>query len=100
MGWHNLVWSITTPVTVAMMRNVQIAKDQSGQLSMQISEGSVAVPVMLILTAGVWFWLLANYVAELHRFQNVWGVFGVAIGLPIAMFVVIGAVAGAAAPMP
>ncbi len=40
---------------------------------------------------------MANYIAELHRFRNTWGVLGALVGVTFACGIVLVSVAGALA---
>ncbi|MEO1492949.1 MAG: YIP1 family protein [Pseudomonadota bacterium] len=91
IGWHSLVTSMLAPVSVYAAAEIvgSVARmsetDPDAQIdpaALEISGGSI---FLALLVAGVWFWLLANYVAELHGFKNVWGVLGVICGLPVAI---------------
>jgi hypothetical protein len=83
IAWYLLVISIFTPVVVpAFIEFAEAAKAAAGA-----PEGPVAVPggAMLVLTVSscLMLWLLAAYIAELHRFARTWNVLFVVIGLSI-----------------
>lgn len=91
IGWHSLVTSMLAPLSVYAAAEIfgSVAKMQQASegapidpASIEISGGSM---LLGFVVAALWLWLLANYVAELHGFKNVWGVLGVICGLPIAI---------------
>ena len=43
------------------------------------------------------FWLLANTVTAIHRFENIWGVLGVIVGIPFALFMLVTMISGGGA---
>ncbi|MEM6547660.1 MAG: YIP1 family protein [Pseudomonadota bacterium] len=81
IGWHTLVTTLLAPVF--LLAQTQMTPD-----------GAPGIVIAVFLMAGgVWLWVLANFVAELHGFQSVWstlaGVFAVAMlmaGLMTALF--------------
>lgn len=91
-GWHALVTSIASPLGMGMTAAVL-----EGQ-----AEGEVALsagPVFLaFIYAGVWLWLLASYVAELHGFRNSWGVLGAITGFIFTLVILLTAVFGPMTP--
>ncbi len=83
MGWYLLVISIFTPVVLpAFVEFVEAAK-----VAVESPDTPVVVPgqAMLVLTVSscLMLWLLAAYIAELHRFARTWNVLFVVIGLSI-----------------
>ncbi len=97
IGWHGLVASLMAPTTIVFIEEVKKAmpsgdETQIDPASIEISGGTMFIG---LATAGISLWLLANYVAELHGFKNVWGVIGVMCGLPIAIFVFVAWIATA-----
>lgn len=81
VGWHALVTSFLTPLTIGFM--TEMTKMQTAEGAVQPTIGG-GVMILAIIGVAVNFWLLANYIAALHAFRNVWGVLGVLVGIPIA----------------
>lgn len=92
VGWHALVTSVISPLAIGVSTAAFTAADG----------GSGGVPaglaVMAILYVSISFWLMANYVAELHGFRNSWNVLGAIVGLTFACAVLLVAIIGAFAP--
>lgn len=78
IGWHALVTSLISPLAIGVSVAVFGAA----------ADGTTGVPPGVVLMAiaylGISFWLLANYVAELHGFRNPWAVLGTIVGLSFA----------------
>lgn len=95
IGWHSLVTSMLAPLSVYAAAEIvgglaQVSEAEAGgQLDPAAIDVSSISIFLAFLVAGLWFWLLANYVAELHGFKNVWGVLGVICGLPFAIAVLL-----------
>ncbi len=96
VGWHALVTSPMTPLTVpiaqAFRAPPEAAADTAAQL--QVPAGGV---FLAFIYAAISFWLMANYIAELHQFRNTWGVLGTLVGVTFACGVVLASFAGALA---
>ncbi|HET7408812.1 MAG TPA: YIP1 family protein [Paracoccaceae bacterium] len=92
VGWHALVTSLISPLAIGVSTAAFTAED----------EGSGGIPPGLAFMAFVYvaisFWLMANYVAELHGFRSTWGVLGAIIGLTFACAILLVTVIGAFAP--
>ena len=86
IAWHALVTSFLSPVMVLSVSAVLSAEARSTGPEPEISGYAL---LGLLATSGLWLWLLANYVSELHGFRNVLGVLAVLIGMifAIAIFV-------------
>lgn len=93
VGWHALVTSPLTPLTIGF----------ASALRQQPEAGDAATPVeipagggfLALVYISISFWLMANYVAELHHFRNTWGVLGALLGVTFACGIVLVSVAGA-----
>jgi hypothetical protein len=102
VGWHALVTSPLTPLTVpvsyAFRAPTEAAAGAAGAAAaapeVQIPAGGV---FFAFVYAAISFWLMANYVAELHQFRNTWGVLGAIVGVTFACGIVLASVAGALA---
>jgi hypothetical protein len=99
VGWHALVTSPLTPLTVpisyAFRAPVEAASGAAAAVpEVQIPAGGV---FLAFIYAAISFWLMANYVAELHQFRNTWGVLGALVGVTFACGIVLASVAGALA---
>lgn len=98
-GWHSLVTCILAPASIPFTSSflsfqaelTEAARDAAEAGSpldpqtLPPMELSGAGMVMGFIAIAMSFWLLANYVAEVHGFKNVWGVLAVICGLPIAI---------------
>lgn len=92
VGWHALVTSVISPLALGV----------SGALRAP-AEGEAAtmpagVGVLAFVYVGISFWLMANYIAELHGFRSNWGVLGAIVGVTVACAIIFAAVVGAIAP--
>ena len=81
VAWYLLVMTVFTPVVVP----ASVSFIEAVRVSTEQPDTPPAVPggAMLVLAASscVSIWLLAAYVTELHRFERVWNVLLVMIGL-------------------
>ena len=94
IGWHALVTSFMAPLTAGFMEQMNAAQTAETAVAPAIGGGTM---MLAIAGVGLNFWLLANYIAALHGFRNVWGVLGVLVGIPIALgMLAIMAMSGAA----
>jgi hypothetical protein len=102
-GWHSLVSCILAPAYIPFISSFAVFQAQISDAArdaaeagtpldpqslppMEISGGAMTMGLIAIAVS---VWLLANYVAELHKFRNVWGVMAVICGMPIAIGVVL-----------
>lgn len=97
IAWHSLLASFLTPATASFMAAFQVDQDPSGRLMVSDEPISGSILVLGLFAVAIWFWLLTQIVTEVHRFKNVWGVFAVLIGLPVAAAFFVATVMGAAA---
>jgi hypothetical protein len=92
VGWHALVTSPLTPLTLGFASAFRAqAPQDGGAAEVQIPAGGGFLALLYVAIA---FWLMANYVAELHQFRNTWGVLGALVGVTFACGVVLVSVAG------
>ena len=93
VGWHALVTSPLTPLTLgfasAFRARPEVAEGAAAPVEIPAGGGFLALVYIAIS-----FWLMANYVAELHRFRNTWGVLGALVGVTFACGIVLVSVAG------
>ena len=93
VGWQALVTSPLTPLTIgfasAFRGQPDIAGDAAAPVEVPAGGGFLA-----LLYVAISFWLMANYIAELHRFRNTWGVLGALVGVTFACGIVLVSVAG------
>ncbi|MEM6488376.1 MAG: YIP1 family protein [Pseudomonadota bacterium] len=92
-GWHALVTVLLSPL--ASLAAGQMPQpdadvpliDERGQVTAEALAAATDVPpgaAILLLTAFfISLWLMASYVAELHRFESTWKVFGVIVAVPM-----------------
>jgi hypothetical protein len=96
LGWHALVISpltpLTLPVVAAFRARPEAAADAAPEI--QIPAGGM---FLTFLYAAIAFWLMANYIAELHGFKSAWNVLGALVGVTFACGVVLVSIAGALA---
>lgn len=94
VGWHALVTSPMTPLTLPIAHAFRAPPEAAAGAApeVQIPAGGVFVAFVY---AAISFWLMANYVAELHQFRNTWGVLGALVGVTFACGMVLASVAGA-----
>jgi len=91
IGWHMLVTSILTPAMARLETAMRFTTGPDGQLIMpdEMPGGDITMPAFAAVA--IWFWLLALYIAEVHRFRNTIGVLGVVVGIPLgAGFFILG----------
>lgn len=76
VGWYLLVTSVIMPVVLpAVMSIVEAAR--AGE---EVPGGAAMV---VFAASGVMLWLLASYVAEVHRFERTWPVLLAILGVSI-----------------
>ena len=73
VSWYLLVTSVIVPLALPAVVNIIEAAKQGAE-----APGGSAMVVFA--AAGVMLWLLASYIAELHRFERTWQVLLVLIG--------------------
>jgi Yip1 domain len=92
VGWHALVTSPMTPLTIGFASAFRAQTGGDGTAAqVQIPAGGGFLALLYIAIS---FWLMANYVAELHGFRNTWGVLGAIVGVTFACGIVLVSVAG------
>jgi Yip1 domain len=89
VGWHALVTSPLAPLTVPV---AHAFRSPPGAAEIHVPAGGL---FLAFVYAAISFWLMANYVAELHQFRNTWGVLGALVGVTFACGLVLASVAGA-----
>lgn len=92
VGWHALVTSPLTPLTLGFASAFRAQQDPGGaaaEINVPVGGGFLALAYVAIS-----FWLMANYIAELHHFRNTWGVLGALVGATLACGIVLVSVAG------
>jgi Yip1 domain len=94
VGWHALVTSPMTPLTLPIAYAFRAPPEAAGAPEIQIPAGGM---FLAFVYAAISFWLMANYVAELHQFRNTWGVLGALVGMTFVCGMVLASVAGALA---
>jgi len=86
IAWYLLVGSLLTPLLapawVEMLKVAEVIAENPGQPPPDLPRGALLTAV---LVSCVSFWLLASYVAELHRFTHTWNVLFVVLGLTVPM---------------
>lgn len=96
VGWHALVTSPLTPLTIGFASAFRAQPDAAGGAAEGAAE--VHIPAgggfLALVYIAISFWLMANYIAELHGFRNTWGVLGALVGVTLACGIVLVSVAG------
>ena len=83
LAWYLLVTSAVVPLVLpAVLRIVEVAEAAAAAPTVPVVLPAGAVIIVLV-SSGVLLWLLASYVAELHRFARTWSVLAAIIGLSI-----------------
>jgi hypothetical protein len=83
MGWYLLVVSVFTPVVLpAFVEFLEAAKAAAASPDTPPEIPGAAL-LALIASSCFMLWLLAAYIAEMHRFTRTWNVLFVVIGLSI-----------------
>jgi hypothetical protein len=91
VGWHALVTSLISPLAIGVSTAAyRTAGDEADQ--------AFGLVFFAFIYVAISFWLMANYVAELHGFRNQWGVLGAIVGLTFAAAILLAAIVGAVAP--
>jgi Yip1 domain len=92
VGWHSLVVSVISPLAIG----VSSVAFRSG------TEEGAGMPAGLGILAFVYvaisFWLMANFIAELHGFRSTWSVLGAIVGLTFACAILLASIIGALSP--
>ena len=92
VGWHALVTSPLTPLTIGFASAFRTRTDAAeGTPELHIPAGGGFLALVYVAIS---FWLMANYIAELHGFRNTWGVLGALVGVTLACGIVLVSVAG------
>ena len=92
VGWQALVTSPLTPLTIGFasaFRARPEGADAAAPVEIPAGGGFLA-----LLYVAISFWLMANYIAELHGFRNTWGVLATIVGVTLACGVVLVSIAG------
>jgi len=92
IGWHAVVTSFLTPVFVRFAAAFDSIDVKGGMAELPPElEGGTVLP-FTFAAAVIVFWLLAQYIAEVHRFRSALGVLGVVVGAMVAAaFLIFGA---------
>ncbi len=79
LAWHSLVISFLMPIGLIGATELQQAAqaDAAGEAA---GLGSTTL-ISLLVFVGVWLWLLASYVSELHGFKSAIGVMGAIVAV-------------------
>lgn len=91
VGWHAFVTSPLSPMIIGFSSSA--FRDASGAAT--IPAGFVVLAFAYVAAS---FWLMANYVAELHQFRSILGVLAALVGLTFACAVVLISLVSAFAP--
>lgn len=86
VAWHALVTSLISPLAIGVSKAAFQAQE-SGELSS-------GVLLLGVVYVAISFWLMANYVAELHGFRSAASVLGAIIGLTFAFAILLAVIAG------
>lgn len=92
VGWHALVTSLISPLAIGVSA---VAFRGEGDEAAGVPSG---LALMAFLYVAISFWLMANYITELHGFRSNWGVLGAIVGLTLAIAILLASIVGALAP--
>lgn len=90
VAWHAIVTSVISPLAIGVSTATFQAQD-SGELP----SGVLLTGVIYVAIS---FWLMANYVAELHGFRSAVSVLGAIIGLTFAFAILLAVIASSIIP--
>lgn len=76
VSWYLLVTSIIVPLVMPAILSI-VEAAQAGE------EPSGSAGLAVVAASAVMLWLLASYIAELHRFERTWNVLAVLLGVSI-----------------
>ena len=76
VGWYLLVTSVIMPVVLPAVMSIVEAAQEGAEVP-----GGAAMVVFA--ASAVMLWLLASYIAELHRFERTWPVLFMILGVSI-----------------
>lgn len=85
VAWHALVTSIISPLAIGIS-TATFEAQETGELPS-------AVLLLGVVYVAISFWLMANYVAELHGFRSAASVLGAIIGLTFAFAILLAVIA-------
>lgn len=91
VAWHALVTSPLSPLAIGVASAAIGARSGDGA-------APAGVGIMAFLYVAISFWLMANYVAELHGFRSTWSVLAAIIGVTFAFGILMGSILGAVSP--
>lgn len=92
VGWHALVVSVISPLAIGVS-SVAFRPEAEEGAGLPAGLGFLA-----FLYVAISFWLMANFIAELHGFRSNWGVLGTIVGLTFACAILLASIVGAVAP--
>lgn len=95
VGWHSLAVSVISPLAIGV-------SSVAFRPEAEAADAGGGVPAGLGFLAFVYvsisFWLMANYVAELHGFRSTWSVLATIVGLTFAAAILLASIIGAVSP--
>ena len=93
VGWHALVTSVVSPLAIGVSAAAFQPENADAEAGMPAGLGLLA-----FLYVAISFWLMANFVAELHSFRSAWAVLGSIVGITFALAILVASIFGALAP--
>jgi len=94
LGWYEVATSVIRPLTLpAQIHLAEAMRAADGKMPAQVEIPFTSV-AMFLCAGAVMLWLLACFVAELHRFRHTWSVLSVMLAISAA----IGAIAMSLSP--
>ncbi|MEM9212725.1 MAG: YIP1 family protein, partial [Pseudomonadota bacterium] len=81
VAWHTLVTSFLSPLF--LMGQDAITMPAEGADPSQVPQADGVKLLLVLLFVGLWLWLMAKYVAELHGFKSIWMV---VVGVVVTQF--------------
>lgn len=99
MAWWSLMSALMLPVLLPFWLDMTVIMDAlaEGKDASGLPQPAAAATFGATIAIMTIFWLLANTVTAIHRFENIWGVLGVIVGIPFALFMLVTMISGGGA---
>lgn len=96
MAWWSMMSALVLPFLLIFLQDMLpiMTRMADGQDPVGLPMPSGGVLLGATFATLTILWLLANTVAAVHGFRNIWSVVGAIVGLPLALFVVVSMVSG------
>lgn len=99
IAWYSMMIALLAPFVVPFLAEFEqfmlASREQESVAAVpEISQGMLLGASFAAVTS---LWLMANAIAAVHGFQNVWGVIGVILGIPFALVMILTMISGGGA---